>query len=105
MPKEEKKQLNQLVISIIREAGFILEECKDYDWMNKNEFEGYAEYYLSKCWNNSQMMNEADLSIYLQLVEIDSVLGTTASLQLGACLSWTIRWDIIKVEIYDLIGE
>ena len=102
MAKEEKQRLNQLAGKILREAGFIFEEGKDYDWMNENEFEGYAEYYLAKCWNDSQMVNEADISIYLQLVEIDSILGTTASLQLGACLSWTMRWDIIKVRIHSL---
>ena len=102
MTKGEEKRLNHLARNILREAGLIFEEWKDYDWTNKNEFEGFAEYYLAKCWNSLQMMNEADISIYLQLVEIDSVLGTRASLQLGACLSWTIRWDIIKVKVCHL---
>ena len=58
---------------------------------------GFAEYYLEKSWNESKMVNEADESVYRELVKIDTALGTSVSLQLMSCLCWTTRWDIIKV--------
>ena len=88
----------------MRKAGLDFEKWKDYDWITKGvdhrngiDDEGYADYYLVKCWNESKKINEADASVYRRLLEIDSKLGTDDSLQLSACLSWTTRWDIIKV--------
>ena len=95
--EKEKKRLNQLGQSILREDGLVLEEEVDYDRMRLMKFKGYAEYYLSQYWNDSTKINEADLSTYRQLVDIDSKLGTNASLQLSGCLHWTTRWDLIKV--------
>ena len=96
--------MNQLGVKILREAGLDFEEWKDYDWITKGvnhrggiDDEGYADYYLVKCWNDSTKTNEADPSVYRQLVEIDSKLGTSTSTQLSCCLCWTTRWDIIKV--------
>ena len=98
MSEAEKKQLNQLAGAILREAGFVFEEWKDYNWIKKeSRDEGYADFYLVKCWNDSRIVNEADASIYHQLVDIDVKLGTDASTQLSCCLAWTTRWDIIKV--------
>ena len=101
---QEKKRLNQLGGKILREAGLNFEEWKDYDWITKGvnhrggiDDEGYADYYLVKCWNDSKKINEADASVYRQLVGIDETLGTDASTQLFCCLAWTARWDIIKV--------
>ena len=103
---KEKKRLNQLGGEILRKAGLDFEEWKDYDWITKqgahsrySNDEGYADYYLVKCWNDSKKINEADASVYRQLVEIDETLGTDASTQLGCCLCWTTRWDIIKVRV------
>ena len=105
-PEEDEIQLNQRAGRILRGAGVVFEEWKDYDWLRKqildnlsleSEIHGYADYYLAKSWNGSKMINEANVTIYLQLLEIDSALGTTLSYQLWACLSWTTRWDIIKV--------
>ena len=100
MNGEEEQQLNQRAGRILREAGFIFEEWKDYNWIKKEtDYEGYADYYLVNCFNEMKMINEADASVYRQLVDIDSKLGTDASTQLECCLSWTTRWDIIKVRI------
>ena len=82
---------------LLRDAGLDFDEGLDYDWITNDIYAGYAEYYLSKCENQSNMANEADASIYRQLVEIDTALGTTAGTQLYCCLGWTTRWDIIKV--------
>ena len=102
--EDEKKTLNKHGGNILREAGLQFENWKDYDWITNavhhgDEIgnEGYADYYLAKCWNESKQINEADKSVYRQLVEIDSKLGTDASTQLNCCLTWTTRWDIIKV--------
>ena len=101
---EEKKRLNRLGGKILREAGLDFEEWKDYDWITKGvdhqngiDDEGYADYYLVKCWNESKKINEANASVYRQLVAIDESLGTDVSTQLSCCLTWTRRWDIIKV--------
>ena len=102
--KDEKKRLNQLGGEILRKAGLDFEEWKDYDWITKGvnhrggiDDEGYADYYLVRCWNESKKINEANASVYRQLVEIDSKLGTSISMQLSCCLAWTTRWDIIEV--------
>ena len=88
----------------MREAGLVFEEWKDFNWITKGvdhrhgiDDEGYADYYVMNCWNKTKMINEANASVCRQLVDIDSKLGTDASTQLGCCLSWTTRWDIIEV--------
>ena len=88
----------------MKKAGLVFEEWKDYDWITKGldhrngiDDEGYADYYLVRCWNETMKINEADPSVYRQLVEIDEMLGTNSSTQLSCCLAWTTRWDIIKV--------
>ena len=98
MNEEEKKRLSKLGGKILREAGLDFEEWKDYDWIIKETRDvGYADYYLVRSWNKSKMINEADATVYRRLVEIDAMLGTEHSRQLSCCLSWTTRWDIIKV--------
>ena len=82
----------------MREAGLIFEEWKDYYWILEKTYDyGYAEYYLHQCWNDSKKINEADATVYQRLIDIDSTLGTELSDQLGWCLYYTARWDIIKV--------
>ena len=104
MSEKEKQRLNQLGQSILREKGIDLESNEDYDWIRTKNIAGYAHYYLRKCWNESEMINDADVSIHNQLVSIDFKLGTSASLQLLACTGAEAiaRSDIIKVEIFKL---
>ena len=98
MNEEEKKRLNESGGKILREAGLDFETWKDYDWIKKTtEDVGYADYYLVRSWNDLKKINEADAKIYQRLNDIDIKLGTELSLQLWRCLSWTTRWDIIKV--------
>ena len=74
------------------------EEWKDYYWiLEVTKDVGYADYYLVRSWNQSKLINEADVKVYQKLVDIDKVLGTKNFLQLFCCLGWTTRWDIIKV--------
>ena len=88
---------------MLRHAGIDFAVGRDYDWIidNTSSDAGYAEYYLIKCSNKTTMINEADASIYRQLVEIDTALGTTAGTQLFGCLYRTTRWDIIKVLFFN----
>ena len=100
---EEKKSLNERGRQILRNSGLDFEEWKDYDWIIEKYkydgkfFVGYASYYLDKCWNKTEMINEAEVSVYCELVKIDTALGTTLPMQLWGCLCDTTRWDIIKV--------
>ena len=98
--EEEKIRLNKLVGNILREAGVDFEEDEDYDSIRKKGYAGYAHLYLQGCRNVSKKINEADASIYRQLIDIDSKLGTEASEQLFWCLQYTTRWDIIKVLLF-----
>ena len=91
---------NDLGGKILREAGLEFEERRDYYWMKEKSFEGYAEYYLRKCENDSTKINEADATVYQRLVDIDSILGTKLSDQLESCLRCTTRWNIIQVLKY-----
>ena len=97
MSEDEKEILNQLGRSLFREDGIVLEDYIDYDWIRSKDCVGYANIYLQECWNESEMKNEANVSIYRQLIDIDFKLGTNASLQLFGCLMNTTRWDLIKV--------
>ena len=97
MSEEEKMRLNKLGGNILREAGLDFEDGRNYDSLRKQRFVGYANLYLFKCWNDSKKKNEAEESIYRQLIDIDSKLGTEASEQLYWCITNTTRWDIIKV--------
>ena len=95
MSENEKQRLNQIGLSILRENGF--DDDEDYDRIRTMRGAGYAHHYLEECWNDSKMLNEADVFIYRQLVDIDSKLGTSALQQLHGCLRNTTRWDLIKV--------
>ena len=96
---EEIKNLNL-------EARRLFENCgiemvyDDYEEIREDDFVGYAEYYLDKCWDESELKNEADVTVYKQLLEIDAKLGTTQSEQLRLCLHYSPRKDLIEVLIY-----
>ena len=69
----------------------------DYDKIRKNGGVGYGHYYLSQCWDKSELKNKADVTVYKQLLEIDSKLETTRSEQLIECVYFSLRMDLIKV--------
>ena len=58
---------------------------------------GFADYYLGYFYDESKLINKADIRIYNQLLDIDSKLGTTQTEQLIACVYKAIRMDLIKV--------
>ena len=65
--------------------------------LRENYFVGYAHFYLQRCWDESELKSKADVTIYKQLLEIDSKLGTTQSEQLRLCLVYSPRKDLIEV--------
>ena len=93
---DERKELNL-------EAERLFENCEielvydDYDEIREYGYVGYAHYYLEHCWNKSELKNKADVTIYAQLLEIDSKLGTTQTQQLFWCVFYSLRIDLIKV--------
>ena len=74
-----------------------MDQVEKHDWLRENGFVGYAEYYLKACWDESKVNKKADVTIYKQLLEIDSKLGTTQTEQLFWCLRYSPRKDFIEV--------
>ena len=71
----------------------------DHDELREEGFVGYANYYLRACWDESELKNKADVTIYKQFLEIDVKLGTTQSEQLRSCVRYSPRKDLIEVSI------
>ena len=99
MSDEERKELNLEAGRLIQSLGiYMIVEDGVYDVLReKHGYVGYANYYLQECWNESELKNKADVTIYKQLLEIDSKLGTTQSEQLFECIFHSRRMDLIKV--------
>ena len=100
MSDSERKKLNL-------EAGRLIQSLGISMTVNENRFNvelreelgyvGYASYYLRQCFDESELLNKADVTIYKQLLEIDSSLRTTQVEQLFCCVFWSVRMDLIKV--------
>ena len=100
MSDEERKRLDKLGGELIRQAGIDTEieyEQNEFEILKELGYVGFAHYYLQHSWDKSELVNKADISIYKQLIDIDSQLGTTASEQLFECVLKTLRMDLIKV--------
>lgn len=101
MTKEEEKQLNQRAGIILRQAGLVFDEWKDYNSLRERggfrKVVGFAHAYLSHQVKESKTDDEIDIQVYRQLMELDSRLGTTATEQLFYCVKITQRFDLIKV--------
>ena len=93
---EEMKVLNLKAKKLFESHGVRL-VLDDYDKIQEYDYVGYAHYYLKKCWNESELKNNADVAIYKQLLEIDAKLGTSQTEQLFGCLRHSPRKDIIEV--------
>ena len=100
MSNKERKELNLKAGRLIDSLGiYIAVTENEFDVLRDEEhgYAGYANYYLEHCWNESELKNKADVTIYKQLLEIDSKLGTTQSEQLFECVFYSLRMDLIKV--------
>ena len=94
----ERKELNLKAGRLLKSLGINVDVKDDeYDELRELEYVGYAEYYLRKCWDGSELKNKADVTVYKQLLEIDSKQGTTQSEQLLKCVFYSVRMDLIKV--------
>ena len=69
----------------------------DLDKVRELGFVGYANYYVFKCLDKSEFKNKADVTVYKQLLEIDSKLGTTPTEQLFLLVFRSLRTDLIRV--------
>ena len=69
----------------------------EFDVLRQYGYVGFANYYLNESYDESELKNKADISIYKQLLEIDSQLGTTQTEQLFRCVFHSVRMDLIKV--------
>ena len=94
----DRKELNLKAGRLIKSLGISIGVTENrFDVLREKNYVGYAEYYLLKCYGESQLENKADIKIYKQLLEIDSKLGTTQTEQLFWCVFNTVRIDLIKV--------
>ena len=96
---KEMKELNLQAGRLIRSLGISIAVTEnEFDVLREElGYVGYANYYLFKCWDKSELKNKADVKIYKQLLAIDSKLGTTQTEQLFWCVFHSIRIDLIKV--------
>ena len=98
MSDEERKELNLKAGRLIKSLGISIAVTENkFDVLRKKGFVGYAQYYLQKCWDKSVLKNKADVTIFKQLLEMDSKLGTTQSEQLFGFVFYSLRMDLIKV--------
>ena len=98
---DERKELNLKAGRILKPLGIPIDVTEnEYDELReKLNYVGYAHYYLFNCWNKNcfGLKNKEDVTIYKQLLEIDSKLGTTPSEQLLKCIQFSPRKDLIEV--------
>ena len=99
MSDKERKELNLKAGRLIKSQGISIPvNDNGFDVLReKIGYVGYASYYIHNCWDESELKNKADVTIYKQLLEIDSKLGTTQSEQLFLCVFNSLRMDLIKV--------
>ena len=89
-------------------AGLLIQRCLEedivfeeytFDVLRERGYVGYANFYLQKCYDESQLINKADIKVYMELLEIDSKLGTTQTEQLFECVFHSVRIDLIRVRV------
>ena len=98
MSKEEQNELNSKACELLQKYGISLPVRENvYELLRGNGLVGYANCYLQDCYDESELINKADVKIYKQLLEIDAKLGTTQSEQLSECVMLALRIDLIKV--------
>ena len=99
MSDAQRKELNLKACRLIESQGIQIPVGGNiYDVIReKCGFIGFAHYYLQGSKDESEWKNKADITIYKQLLEIDSQLGTTQTEQLFWCVFYSVRMDLIKV--------
>ena len=99
MGDAQRKELNLKAARLIKPTGIPIEiQENEFDKLReKHGFVGFAHYYLQESYDESKLENKADISIYKQLLEIESQLGITPTEQLFKCVFHSVRIDLIKV--------
>ena len=98
MSDAERKKLNLEAGRLIQSLGISIDVTEnEFDVLRELGYVGYANYYLRHCYDESELINKADTTIYRQLLDIDSQLGTTQAEQLFECVKHSVRMDLIKV--------
>ena len=99
MNDSERKRLNLEAGKLIQSLGISIVVTENKFDLLREElgYVGYADYYLKNCYDTSELVNKANVTIYGQLLEIDSKLGTTQAEQLFVCVFTSVRMDLIKV--------
>ena len=99
MSDEERIKLNLKAVSLIKSLGISIPVQENmYDILRaEHGMIEFANYYIQSCWDESELINKADVKIYKQLLDIDTELGTNQSEQLWKCVYNSIRIDLIKV--------
>ena len=98
MSDKERKELNMKAGRLIQSLVISIDITENnFDELRKIGWVGYSHYYLQKCWNKSELKNNADVTIYKDLLKIDSKLGTTQSEHLFGCVVDSLRMDLIMV--------
>ena len=106
---EEKADLNL-------KAGRLIQRCLEFrrleihgditftentfDELRGRGFVGFANFYLRKCYDFSELKNKGEVENYKELLEIDAKLGTTETEQLYKLVYNSVRMDLIKVIDY-----
>ena len=69
----------------------------DYDKIRKQGYVGFAHIYLQRSWDETALVNKADVKVYEELFKIDNQLDTTITEQLYWCVCNSLRLDLVKV--------
>ena len=76
-----------------------MKHVNEYKILREKNWVGFANVYLNRCDKESKEGYMIDIELFNRLVELDRKLGTSSSEQLFWCLTYTSRWEIIKVNV------
>ena len=97
LTENEKLELNNRGRDILRKTGVQYGDG-DYDTLReKSGWAGFASYYIGESWDETELVNKADINIYKELILIDEKLGTKMTEQLYECVGSSYRKDLFKV--------
>ena len=61
----------------------------------KLNWTGFANFYIVMSWDETDLINKADINIYKELITIDEKLGTKMTEQLFGCVQYSFRKDLL----------
>ena len=101
MSYSKRKKLNLKAARLIDSVGIPINITENmFDVLrDRHGYVGFADYYLQECYDDSELINKAEIAIFKKLLTIDSKLGTTQTEQLFGCVFGSVRIDLIKVRV------